>query len=365
MTNTQIILEKLIAFKTTADRPEEIKKCCEYIASLFSEAKFDMKIYEKNSVYSLLVSFKGKDGLHSKILLNGHFDVVPAESEVQYQMRVEGNKAYGRGTVDMKGMVAVLVEVMRELKNSPDVALLLNGDEEIGGEDGAGFLVREKGLKPAFVVCGDGIQKKEGFTLVVKEKGVVWMELSAKGKSAHGAYPWLGENAIEKVIAAVEDIKRWIGPVKPEAWKTTANLSFMETSNKTPNKVPSDAHAVLDIRFTEDVAKTPQELEEKVKKLIPDVSVHFLASGALLSMEENHPFVLAFSQAAEEVVGEKVRFDFTHGATDVRYFAEVGIPAVIFGPVGGNMHAEGEWVDLQSLKENKEILLKFLSGQNL
>jgi len=355
----QELLAKLVSFKTTEDNPEEVKKGFEYIASLFDSVKYDIAWYEKNGKYSLLISFKGKDALKPKILLNGHFDVVPAETDDQYYLRIEGNKAYGRGAYDMKGMVAVLIQVMLELgkrENPPDVALLLNADEEVGGPNGAGYMVQEIGLRPEFVVCGDG-GHEDAFKITTKEKGIAWIELRAKGKSAHGAYPWLGENALEKLIGAAERIKEWIGPMEPEAWKTTVNFSVLEVPNKTPNKVPGEAKAVLDIRFTEQTAKSPEELLEKIQNLVPELSVTLREKGNLMFVDEQHPKVQAFKKIAEEVLGEQVQFAFEHGAADIRYF---GVPGVLFGAKGQNMHAAGEWVDLQSLEKNREIVLKFL-----
>ena len=363
----QKLLAKLVAFRTTADRPEEIKKGFEYIASLFDSGKFDVQTFEKNGKYSLLICFEGKDALHPKILLNGHFDVVPAENEDQFEMKVEGNKAFGRGTADMKGMVAVMIEVMVELgkqKDPPDVALLLNGDEEIGGKDGAGYCAKELGLRPNLLLCADGTHEEPD--IVVKHKGVVWIELLAYGKTAHGAYVWKGENAIEKLILAVNKIKDWIGPVEPGAWKTTVNVAVVETSNKTPNKVPPDAKAMLDIRFTEEVAQTPDELVEKISNLVPEVEVTAFGKGPMLFREDfangQNAFLREFKQVADQVWGKPLSLQYGHGSTDARYFSEAGIPAVIFGAVGRNWHAEGEWVDLDSLEKNKEILLKFLSS---
>jgi len=363
MQNMQTILQKLISFKTTADRPEEIKKGFEYIASLFDGDTFDVQTFEKNGKYSLLVSFKGKDALRPKILLNGHFDVVPAESEDQFEMKAEGNKAYGRGAVDMKGMVAVFIEVMLELGRQEEpshVALLINGDEEIGGENGAGYMVKEIGMRPQFVLCGDG-SYEEKFQITAKAKGGVWLELKAEGKTAHGAYVWKGENAIDKLVLAVNKVKDWIGPVEPGAWKTTVNVAVIGTSNKTLNKVPSDARAVLDIRFTEELARSPEELTQKIKALVPEVQVSSVATVVPSFVREDNDFLQQFKKTAEEVLRYEAEIGYGHGTTDARYFAEAGAIAIVFGARGENMHAAGEWVDLDSLEKNKEILLKFLS----
>jgi len=302
--------------------------------------------------------------MEPKILLNGHLDVVPAEGEGDYRMRIEGNKAFGRGTLDMKGMVAVYIDIMQELgkqENPPDVAMLLNGDEEISGKDGAGYMVREIGLKPQFVLCGDGASEGE-LEIITKGKGILWLGLTAQGKSAHGAYLWEGENAIEKVIQAVQKIKDFVGAVEPNAWKTTVNFGVIETPNKTPNKVPAEARAVLDIRFTDEIAKTPDELIEKIQNLVPDVQIKVLEKSPLFLVPEDNALLLKFQKVSEEVLGKKVSFNFSHGAADIRYFAEVGIPGVLFGSTGEGMHAAGEWVDLDSLEKNREILLKFLKS---
>ena len=119
---------------------------------------------------------------------------------------------------------------------------------------------------------------------------------------------------------------------------------------------------MVDIRFTEELAKTPEELVEKIQALVPEITLRALEKGSLLFVKENNVFLQQFKKAAESVVGKEVPFAFEHGATDARYFAEIGVPCVVFGAVGGNMHAKDEWLDVKSLEQNKEILLKFLEG---
>jgi acetylornithine deacetylase/succinyl-diaminopimelate desuccinylase-like protein len=159
----------------------------------------------------------------------------------------------------------------------------------------------------------------------------------------------------------LQKIKQLIGPIEPDAWKTTVNRGVIETANKTPNKVPGDARAILDIRFTETTAKTPEELTQKIKALVPEVNVSAVASIAPSFVKEDNEFLQQFKKTAEEVLGYEAEIGYGHGTTDARYFAEAGAIAIVFGARGENMHAAGEWVDLESLEKNKEILLKFLS----
>jgi len=356
------LFKKLVSFKTSAGNSKEIKKGFEYISSLFDKQKFENKLLEKNGKYSLSISFKGKDSLRPKILLNGHFDVVPAENKEDYKIRVEDKIAYGRGAADMKGMIVVLIEVMRELgkmDNPPNVALLLNGDEEMGGENGAGYVVGELGMKPEFLLCADGTHEEQ--EIIIKHKGGVWLELVAQGKDAHAAYLWKGENAIEKLLKAIGKIKEFVGPMEAEAWKSTLNISKIETSNTTFNKVPQDAKAVLDIRFTEELAKTSDELIEKIAALVPEITVTALSKHPLLFIDENNIFLKEFKSIADRISGVQVPLRFGHGATDAAYFSEAGVPSVIFGGRGGNFHANGEWVDLESLERQKKILIEFLA----
>lgn len=357
------IMERLVSYRTTEDNPDEMWGAFKYIGSLFNSDKFRLAYFEKNGMPALLVSFRWHDALRPEILLSGHVDVVPADGEEQYAMRVEGGRAFGRGTCDMKGMVAVSIAAMQELaamENPPHVALLLTGDEETTGA-GVEYLIKEAGLRPGFVLCGDMMHETD-YKLITRETGGLWIEVLGKGKSAHGAEPWNGENAIDKVISAVEKIKRFVGNAEPNEWKSTVNLSTIGSSNRTVNKVPSDAKAELDIRFTEELARTPEELFLRIRELVPDVEVRCVDSCIMFSVDENDPRILRLKDIGENVTGQHISPTFERGASDVRFFAEVGVPAVVFGCIGGNPHGKNEWVDLESLEMQRRVTLEFLAN---
>ncbi len=356
------VLRELVSFRSTYNQPEEIQKCLAYIQSFFSDDLFEVQLWKHNSKHSLVISLGDHDPLHPNILLNGHIDVVEAEDE-QFTVQEQDGIAYGRGTADMKGMVAVMMIVMKELAQRnplPNVALLITDDEEIGGENGMGYAVQVKGLRPDFVICADGTSEKHEIT--VKHKGSLWIELQAQGKAGHAAHPWEGDNAIDHIIHAIQKVRKYIGTIEPEAWKSTLNVARIETPNTTPNKIPDQAKAIVDIRFTEALVNHPDELLQKLHDVIADdaITIKVLAQSPLLFVDENNSYLQSFKTVKEGVVSETVPLTYMHGATDARFFGEVGVPAVIWGPIGGAMHSKDEWVDMQSLVLMKDILIKFV-----
>ena len=127
-----------------------------------------------------------------KIILNAHLDVVSGREE-QYKPYEKDGKLFGRGAIDMKGAAAVEILVFKEVAKrvSYPLALQLVTDEEIGGFCGTKYQI-EKGVRADFVIAGEPTD----FGVNNKAKGIIWLKIKTKGKSAHGAYPWRGKNAL-------------------------------------------------------------------------------------------------------------------------------------------------------------------------
>jgi succinyl-diaminopimelate desuccinylase len=128
--------------------------------------------------------------------------------------------------------------------------------------------------------------------------------------------------------------------------------------------VPSDAKAVLDIRFTEELARTPEELLAKIEEIVPYVEVRSVDSMPLFSSDPADQRIQLLKRIGEEITGQDIVPTFEHGASDLRFFAQVGVPGVIFGCIGDNPHAKEEWVDLESLEIQKRITLEFLKNSS-
>src|SRR3989304_6408206 len=197
-----------------------------------------------------------------KIILNAHLDIVPGKGS-QYKASTKGGKLFGRGTNDMKGAAAVMVLVFKELakKVNYPLGLQLVTDEETGGFNGTKHQI-EEGVRADFVIAGE----TTNFQIAHKAKGILWLKISAKGKTAHGAYPWRGENSIWKKNKFLNVLEKKYPLPTREKWGTTINLSRIETGNRSFNKIPDDCEVWLDIRYVPEEAAI---IKKDLKTLLP------------------------------------------------------------------------------------------------
>ncbi|MCR4328571.1 MAG: M20/M25/M40 family metallo-hydrolase [Patescibacteria group bacterium] len=359
----QKILFQLIKFKSETRNQAEVKRAVDYVGTLFRGTQYGVKKFAHKGVHSLIIFPTRSDWRYPKILLNGHIDVVPAHDMAQFKPYEKNGRIYGRGAVDMKGGLTALIGTLLELdaqKIKSDVGLMITGDEEVGGAHGAGFLVDDMGLRPQFAIAGDA-PRRSGVAITIHGKGGVWVELTARGKSAHAARPWLGENALDKLHDAIAKIKRTVEKRVPsDSWETTVTLSVIETDNQAPNIVPSYARGVIDIRFTETFAVHPDDAHRKLKAMVPEVQVTALTKVMPLINDSKNSFIRDIQSSFSHTFGEKIPLVREHGASDARHFMTYKIPSILVGTIGDNWHTKDEWVSMDSIMLLKDALFAYL-----
>jgi succinyl-diaminopimelate desuccinylase len=322
--NSQDILVKLISYNTVTGNNQEIQVCLEYIASLIPADRYDMKIIVNKDIPNLYA--KSKKG-NNPILLNGHIDVVPAD-ESQFKAVVKGNKVYGRGAVDMKGAVAVMIEV---LQNMDGYDLLITGDEETGGVVGMKYLLNSGQISNyQYAITGE----PTGLVVATTEKGLLRVDAIFKGKSCHAAKPWEGINPLfrlQKMISYLEENHSYL----KEEWKTSITPTLIKMSNS-QNQIAETAILGIDSRFVpEDSADNVLKV---IKGLCDDVTVLLIDPPLYEKPSKYSDILLKYTGKPAARM---------HWATDARYFED--IPAVIYGPSGEGMHSSSEYVELSSL----------------
>ena len=162
------VLAKLVSFDTRNEGPatKPGKECAEYINSILSENGFRTELLEEDGYYTAF----GRRGQGAfKVLFLAHYDIVPFGEGWKTDpllLKVEQDKAYGRGTCDDKGNIASLLLLAEKLATSDlpcNVMIAATGDEEIGGRNGAKMLkdwLIKHGLFPNYIVVADGINQQ-------------------------------------------------------------------------------------------------------------------------------------------------------------------------------------------------------------
>ncbi|GID31278.1 M20 family metallopeptidase [Paractinoplanes brasiliensis] len=343
----------LIAMPSTSERPDELRRALEFVLDEVGP-RFAVRRFLSNGKPSALVHRPGDE--HFRVVLNAHLDVVPALPE-QFVPRVEGDRLYGRGAQDMKVAALVMADVFRRLAPTLDVpvALQLVTDEEVGGADGTAHQIAQ-GVRADFVVIGE----QSGLRVVNESRGLAHVRLTAKGRAAHAAYPWLGENALVRVVEAINALLRRYPVPDTEVWRTTVNVARVDTPNAAVNQVPDAASAWLDIRFPagDDDWRSAERIEARLGELT-GVTAQVEALGHPHHADPRSVEVKLLRQAARDA-GFAGTLLAKHGAADGRHYTAAGVDAVIFGPGGDGQHGASEYADLTTLIPYGKALGLFL-----
>lgn len=346
------LTKEFVSIKSNSGNTVELDKILEI--ALSNLKGYTIEQFVNKGVKSALIYNAQKRPSRFKVILNGHLDVVPGK-DYQYLPKIKGDKLYGVGSMDMKASVACLIMVFNEVASKVDypLALQLVTDEEIGGFNGTKYQV-DKGVKADFVIAGEST----GLQIANKAKGILQVKISAKGKTAHGAYPWRGENAILKMNRFINSLLNQYPIPSKQAEVTTVNLSRIETSNQAFNKIPDDCEICLDIRYIPEEANT---IVSNIEKLLPKgFKMEIVEKEPALFVPESNQYLVKLQEIAEQVTKEKVLFYGAQGSSDARHFTRVGIDGIEFGPIGENIGSDDECVSIKSLGQYYQIVKKFL-----
>ncbi len=262
----------------------------------------------------------------SEIVFSTHMDTVPPfipSSE-------DEGRIYGRGACDAKGIMAAQILAAEKLRGAGVfVALLFLVGEE---RDSIGAKVaNQQPIGARFMINGEPTENR----LALASKGALNVELVARGKMAHSAYPELGESAIDKLVEALHRLHAIKLPEDPDAGACTKNVGSIQ-GGRAPNVIPDFAKADLFYRLVGPADALRREIMEAVGEL---AEVHFTREtpfSRLRTLEGLPTMVAAFT-------------------TDVPSLTNWGEP-LLLGPGSIHVaHTEGEFVEKAQLVEAVEI----------
>ncbi|NCD25839.1 MAG: M20 family peptidase [Deltaproteobacteria bacterium] len=337
------LTQSLIRIPSAHSRPSEIMRCADFIMNWCALNGLHAHKIIQNDTPSILVL----PDEPVRLLLMTHFDVVEAPEEL-FTPRLDGDRLFGRGALDDKYAVALSLIIFRNRlqalaatgKTQSDMALglLMTGDEETGGENGAGHALKMIRADHALALDGGSPER-----IVIREKGVIDIRLTATGTAAHGARPWLGRNAIDIIL---DDCAR-LRALFPnhddhdvDHWHRTINLGRIQ-GGASINQVPGTAQAWFNIRYTEN--DDPQALvaamADRVSSTLDVLSVIPVFAAPPSTLTDS---LLRLSPGT--VLTKE------HGASDARYLMDHGIHGAIWGAQGfGSAHGTEECVSIPSI----------------
>ena len=355
-------VKDLIRFRTETGNESEIKKAADYIVEKFAGTDVIAEIFQTTA--SPVVFLRNSNSLNFDVLVLGHIDVVPAETSMFEPIEKNG-RMYGRGTLDMKSFAAVALNSMMyaaEHKLPLKFGVILSTDEEKGSKSTESFLEAYPNLTAKIVLdndVGGDITK-----IVSKCKNPVFVKLIADGKEAHGSTPWEGIDANELLIQSWNNLRQIYPyyakdlPQPQNTWFDTVHMALIN-GGQVSNVLSNHAEALLDFRLTEN--STLEHLEENLQKcLVKGVTYKIVSSSTPVVMDENNPYILEYKHFAENILGRPIEFEHIGGATDSRAFAVKGSVVIMHSGTGEGMHAAGEYVEIESVKQIADIQIKFL-----
>ncbi|WP_376713458.1 M20/M25/M40 family metallo-hydrolase [Mycobacterium intracellulare] len=429
------VVSKLIRFDTTnTGEPETTKgeaECAQWVAEQLAEVGYAPQYVESGAPGrgNVFVRLPGAEPSRGGLLIHGHLDVVPAEptewSVHPFSGAVKDGFVWGRGAIDMKDMVGMMIVVARQLKRAGivpprDLVFAFIADEEHGGTFGAQWLVDNR--PDLFSGVTEAIGEVGGFSLTVPrrdggerrlylietaEKGLSWMRLTARGPAGHGSMVH-DQNAVTAVAEAVarlgrhqfplvltDTVAQFLAAVSEETGLTfdtesgdlrgaveklgpmarmlkavlhdTANPTMLKAGYKA-NVVPAIAEAVVDCRI---LPGRKEAFEAEIDELLgPDVTREWIKDFSSYETSFDGDLVDAMNAAVLALDPDARTVPYMlSGGTDAKSFARLGIRCFGFSPLRlppdldftALFHGVDERVPIDALRFGTDVLTHFLT----
>ncbi|MEM4583201.1 MAG: M20/M25/M40 family metallo-hydrolase, partial [Desulfurococcaceae archaeon] len=277
---------------------------------------------------------------------------------------------------------AFLAAMIYYAQKEPNIVVegVLVPDEEIGGLTGTGYLVRELGSRPDWVV----IAEPSGISNVyIGHRGNVWFMVKVHGRQAHGSSPWLGDNAFEKMLiyakTFIDEYRAKINSKRssfiyehPEASKPTITPGGLLLSPGAVNVVPGMVGFSVDRRLI--IEENIEGVISEVKELVSEINnktgiyseVEILDASNPAYTPPDSTIVKSIELSIRNVLGTKPSLIICTGGLDLKYYSEKKIEAIAYGPGAiGIAHKPNEYIDLLDLKKSISVYIELVKNLEL
>jgi succinyl-diaminopimelate desuccinylase len=355
------------------ERIKEVHKASNFIRGYLENNNLNFQYLEKGKYPAILAGFPGQ--LHAPVMLSGHFDVVaPEPDDSQFIPRLEGDYLWGRGSADMKTVVATyLVWMKDELKKGepyPPINLMLIGNEEIGELDAMGTphvleQIGGEGNLPKLFIAGERTEEQgngKWGEICIENRGVMRFEVIARGEKGHTGTASRGEGLPLRLLAAIGEVKQYLQDSltlqSEDNWRSQFNVPFIEMGRVDVfNIQPELGRVGFEIRPIpqDDLHGIAEELQSICERHGVELKISAMENG--IACDPDNPYLenlieaVRITSKSEPKIGKKLP------GTSAR-FAPDG-QGVVWGQSGLNPHARDERHYIPSIKPYYDALSEF------
>lgn len=367
--------------------PGDTRDAVKILRQVLDNENIDVEVISKAEHQPNLLATYPKRGNGKKLTYHAHIDTVQIGDKENWDFEpfagvIQNNHIFGRGTGDDKSSVliqimALIILARANITFDGQLQVVIVSDEESGSLNGTKWLHDSGLLKTDALVVGEQTNNK----IAIAERVACGIDLTVYGKSAHGAMPWMGENA----VLIMADVLHWLDTkyIKelekhkhPYLPPPTLNIGKI-TGGVQWNIVPEQCKVEMDRRLL------PGETREEAMQVIHDVLDEFsntvypieyklFSTGEVatnINTPPDDPFVKQANQTLNDITEHENRLTGYPQTSDGRWFARDGIPILIFGPSDPAVgHSANEHVSIDQLVEGTKFLtvlaLRWLKNNN-
>ncbi len=362
------LTQKLISIDSQNPGSTEAK-IAGFVGDYLKRLGLRTKIYEFKNGRANLLAYLVSPRCKKTLLITPHLDTVPAGRNwtlPPFAGKIHQARIYGLGATDCKCNLAVGMEVINSLVED-NVVLDYNlifaatADEETGSDYGLIPLINKNILKPDAAVVLDA----DEFEIIVAQKGLIHLKVKIFGKKAHGAYPWLGVNAISIAVDILKDLKgrKFVYRKNRYLRPPTMNIGTIKGGDKV-NIVADWCEFELDFRYLPGMSakKMIKDLKKVVGRYANSYKIEISGMQKDYYIDRLHPLVKNFSAALKDS-GIAPKICGSEGATTITFFQDKNIPAIATGfGTSGCAHTVDEYVKIDNLYKGSQVLEEFLKN---
>ena len=359
------LIEKLVNIDSGSTNKVGVDKIGKILIEEYKQMDFTIEVKE-NKDFGNNILIMHKEAMKPEILLIAHMDTVfPIGTAAERPFTIKNGLAFGPGVADMKASQVTLLYAMKYLYEKKDAAMknviiILNSDEEIGSPTSRELIEEiSKNVKYALVMEP---ARKDG-SIVSSRRGGGRYTLHVHGRSAHsGVAPEEGRSAIEEL--AYKTIK--LNHLTDHEQGISVSVGIVEGGDAV-NMIPDSATGYVDVRVESD--EQSLEIAKKIESIcsVPDVpgTTIDLEGGITrppMEPDEKNQKLLEIVKEVGNSFGLIVTDSHTGGGSDASFPSHLGVATIDgVGPIGGKLHNEGEYLEIDSLTERCFLLAETVS----